>query len=59
MNPMIGFSWAFYKDSKTWLTAEHVLVYWLAPTVGAVVAAFLWKFVQGIVHGDTPKRKSD
>ncbi|CAM9149470.1 unnamed protein product [Heterosigma akashiwo] len=47
MNPMIAFGWAWFGGSSAefWDVA-HILVYWVAPTVGAVAGVLIWKQVE-------------
>lgn len=53
MNPAHAFAWAYTNDRH--YSLEHLLVYWLAPLTGSLVAS--WVF-QRIFSRDRPKEKS-
>jgi glycerol uptake facilitator-like aquaporin len=40
MNPMIGFSWAWYTNRS--LSSEYQIVYSIAPLIGGITAAFIF-----------------
>mmetsp|Transcript_3661 Transcript_3661/g.5429 ORF Transcript_3661/g.5429 Transcript_3661/m.5429 type:complete len:226 (-) Transcript_3661:99-776(-) len=47
MNPMIAFGWAWFTN--TYFDRIHVIVYWIAPTVGAVVGVLIWKGIESLL----------
>jgi len=60
MNPMIAFGWAWFGGSSAeFWDVSHVLVYWIAPTVGAVVGVLIWKQIEFLFEKLFPKSKSD
>ena len=46
MNPAIAFGWAVYEGGSSYLDINHYIVYWIAPTIGAVAAAVLFANLQ-------------
>ncbi|CAM9301920.1 unnamed protein product [Phaeothamnion confervicola] len=50
MNPMIAAAWAMFAVPG-WATPEHFLVYWAAPTAGAILAVLIFKALE-------PKKKA-
>ncbi|EKU22600.1 aquaporin sip1-2 [Nannochloropsis gaditana CCMP526] len=57
MNPMIAFGWAVQSDA--YKTFDHYLVYWIAPTVGAVLATVLFAVFQASFLDERKKNKAD
>lgn len=57
MNPMVAFAWAWH--TSTWKSFDHYLVYWVAPTVGGVVATVLFALLQAGFSAKEGKRKDD
>lgn len=43
MNPANAFGWAFVNNKHN--TAEHFYVYWICPFVGAILAAWVFRFL--------------
>ena len=52
MNPAIAFGYAVYEGGTTYMDTSHYIVYWIAPTVGAVAAAVLFANLQAKMKKD-------
>jgi hypothetical protein len=49
LNPMLGTTWAFYKNKSWPMNMEHYMVYWAGPLFGATVAVCLFTLIWAVV----------
>lgn len=52
MNPAIAFGYAVFEGGNSHLDVSHYIVYWIAPTIGAVAAALLFANLQSKMKKD-------